>query len=152
VGLFFCGLLSVDGSYKTVISEKCRVAKYNGSISMADSTTLRDWTPSVEISHEQSGNPGLLKDVTRLDHRRGAFTRLAGPGAVRPGSRGTQDAKVKRYGFPDGDVGVVRDNARQLKFKPESTAALSPGEAAEIIGLALDPRFGGPSGARRRGY
>jgi hypothetical protein len=24
-------------------------------------------------------------------------------------------------GFPDADVGVVRDNARQLKFKAEST-------------------------------
>ena len=25
------------------------------------------------------------------------------------------------YGFDDADVGVVRDNARQLKFRPEST-------------------------------
>jgi hypothetical protein len=42
----------------------------------------------------------------------------------------TQGAKVKLTleieaeapsGFPDGDVGVVRDNARQLKFKAEST-------------------------------
>ena len=24
-------------------------------------------------------------------------------------------------GFSDADIGVVRDNARQLKFKPEST-------------------------------
>jgi hypothetical protein len=24
-------------------------------------------------------------------------------------------------GFDDADIGVVRDNARQLKFKPEST-------------------------------
>ena len=42
----------------------------------------------------------------------------------------TQGTKVKLTleieaeapgGFPDGEVGVVRDNARQLKFKPEST-------------------------------
>jgi uncharacterized protein len=42
----------------------------------------------------------------------------------------TQGTKVKLTleieaealnGFSDGDVGVVRDNARQLKFKPEST-------------------------------
>jgi len=42
----------------------------------------------------------------------------------------TQGAKVKLTleveaespnGFPDGDVGVVRDNARPLKFKAEST-------------------------------
>ena len=26
-----------------------------------------------------------------------------------------------RMGFPEADVGVVRDNARQLKFKAEST-------------------------------
>jgi hypothetical protein len=28
---------------------------------------------------------------------------------------------VAEQGFDDGDVGVVRDNARQLKFKAEST-------------------------------
>ena len=42
----------------------------------------------------------------------------------------TQGAKVKPTseieavadeGFSDNDVSVVRDNARQLKFKPEST-------------------------------
>ncbi len=42
----------------------------------------------------------------------------------------TQGAKVKLTleieavadeGFSDNDVSVVRDNARQLKFKPEST-------------------------------
>src|SRR4029077_16763092 len=42
----------------------------------------------------------------------------------------TQGAKVKLTleieaeapdGFADGEVGVVRDNSRQLKFKPEST-------------------------------
>ena len=42
----------------------------------------------------------------------------------------TQGAKVKltleieaeaASGFAEGDIGVVRDNARQLKFKPEST-------------------------------
>ncbi len=42
----------------------------------------------------------------------------------------TQGAKVKLTleieaeapaGFPEGEVGVVRDNAKQLKFKPEST-------------------------------
>jgi len=42
----------------------------------------------------------------------------------------TQGAKVKltleieaeaAAGFAEGDIGVVRDNARQLKFKPEST-------------------------------
>lgn len=44
--------------------------------------------------------------------------------------RRTQGAKVKLTleiaaeapsGFPDGEVSVVRDNARQLKFKAEST-------------------------------
>jgi hypothetical protein len=42
----------------------------------------------------------------------------------------TQGVKVKLTleieaeapsGFPDGEVSVVRDNARQLRFKPEST-------------------------------
>ena len=42
----------------------------------------------------------------------------------------TQGAKVKltleieaeaASGFAEGDIGVVRDNARPLKFKPEST-------------------------------
>jgi hypothetical protein len=42
----------------------------------------------------------------------------------------TQGAKVKLIleiqaealgGFPEGEVGVVRDNAKQLKFKAEST-------------------------------
>ena len=50
--------------------------------------------------------------------------------AVVMGLQRTQGAKVKLTleveaeapsGFPDADVGVVRDNARQLKFKAEST-------------------------------
>ena len=30
-------------------------------------------------------------------------------------------ALVLAAGFPEGEVSVVRDNAKQLKFKPEST-------------------------------
>jgi putative ABC transport system substrate-binding protein len=34
---------------------------------------------------------------------------------------GWTDGRNVRMGFPEADVGVVRDNARQLKFKAEST-------------------------------
>jgi hypothetical protein len=64
----------------------------------------------VVVVHAKSFDAILNAVVMELQRTQGANVKLTLEiSAEAPG------------GFPDGDVSVVRDNAKQLKFNPEST-------------------------------
>jgi hypothetical protein len=70
-----------------------------------------------------SGAPVGNKNAVRHGHyiAEAIAERRALAALIRSSRATLADWAIRSHGFSEADIGVVRDNARQLRFKPEST-------------------------------